>query len=32
VHRLRIVGPPLQGQTETYTVYDLTGTASFVFF
>ena len=32
VHRLRIVGPPLQGQTEVYTVYALTGTASFVFF
>jgi hypothetical protein len=32
VHRLRIVGPPLQGQTESYTVYALTGTASFVLF
>lgn len=32
VHRLRIIGPPLQGQTEVYTVYALTGTASFVFF
>jgi hypothetical protein len=32
VHRLRIVGPPLQGQTETYTVYALSGTASFVLF
>ena len=30
VHRFLVVGPPLQGQTETYSVYPLTGTASFV--
>ncbi len=32
VHRFLVIGPPLQGQTELYTVYPLTGTASFVFF
>jgi len=32
VHRFLVVGPPLQGQTEIYTVYPLSGTASFVVF
>src|SRR3974390_1235560 len=32
VHRFMVVGPPLQGQTELYTIYPLRGTASFVVF
>ena len=32
VHRFLVVGPPLQGQTEIYTIYPLHGTASFVVF
>jgi hypothetical protein len=32
VHRFLVIGPPLQGQTELYTVYPLEGTASFVLF
>jgi hypothetical protein len=32
VHRFLVIGPPLQGQTELYTVYPLSGTASFVVF
>lgn len=31
LHKFIIVGPPLQGQSELYTVHPLQGTASFVF-
>jgi hypothetical protein len=30
LHRLTLIGPPLQGQTELYTMDALQGTASFV--
>jgi hypothetical protein len=32
LHRTSIIGPPLQGQTEFYTVHPLQGTAAFVVF
>lgn len=32
LHRTSIIGPALQGQTDSYTVHSLQGTASFVVF
>ena len=29
LHRLTIIGPPLQGQTELYTTHEMKGTAAF---